>query len=149
MARKVVYCPYCSATNGAVKKAGALKIIHDKFRAKKTADELEKWKASFASAIEAQKELGMYINKAVHEDLNPLKVLDLFRRISDEVFFSSCLFELSDSGPPNRIVNCWVCIRIGADLKSSFGNISLSHPFVFVLQSLRMVLQTKTILQSN
>ncbi|KAF8974574.1 hypothetical protein BDZ97DRAFT_1774354 [Flammula alnicola] len=84
MARKVVYCPYCSATNGAVKKAGALKIIHDKFRAKKTADELEKWKQTFAPAIEAQKELGMYINKAVHEDLNPLKVLDLFRRISDE-----------------------------------------------------------------
>ncbi|PPQ79563.1 hypothetical protein CVT25_003445 [Psilocybe cyanescens] len=84
MARKVVYCPYCSATNGAVKKAGALKIIHDKFRAKKTADELERWKLTFSSAVEAQKELGMYINKAVHDDLNPLKVLDLFRRISDE-----------------------------------------------------------------
>lgn len=95
MARKVVYCPYCSATNGAVKKAGALKIIHDKFRAKKTADELEKWKQTFSAAVEAQKELGMYINKAVHEDLNPLKVLDLFRRISDEVrcaFFFAFLF---------------------------------------------------------
>lgn len=91
MARKVVYCPYCSATNGAVKKAGALKIIHDKFRAKKTADELEKFKQTFASAIEAQKELGMYINKAVVEDLNPLKVLDLFRRVSDEV----CIYDLS------------------------------------------------------
>jgi len=85
MARKVVYCPYCSATNGVVKKAGALKIIHDKFRAKKTADELEKWKLSFTAAVESQKELAMYINKAVHEDLNPLKVLDLFRRISNEV----------------------------------------------------------------
>lgn len=29
----------------------------------------------------------MYINKAVHEDLNPLKVMDLFKRISDEVSF--------------------------------------------------------------
>lgn len=85
LARKVVYCPYCSATNGAVKKAGALKIIHDKFRAKKTADEMEKWKKTFSSAVEAQKELGIFLNKAVHEDLNPLKVLDLFRRISDEV----------------------------------------------------------------
>ena len=80
-----MYCPYCSATNGVVKKAGALKIIHDKFRAKKTADELEKWKLSFTAAVESQKELAIYINKAVHEDLNPLKVLDLFRRISDEV----------------------------------------------------------------
>ncbi|TDL29012.1 beta and beta-prime subunits of DNA dependent RNA-polymerase [Rickenella mellea] len=84
MARKVVYCPYCSAINGAVKKGGALKIIHDKFRAKKTADEMEKWKRTFAAAVEAQKELGIYINKAVIEDLNPLKVLDLFKRISDE-----------------------------------------------------------------
>ncbi|KAH7924840.1 beta and beta-prime subunits of DNA dependent RNA-polymerase [Leucogyrophana mollusca] len=84
MARKVVYCPYCSSTNGAVKKAGALKIIHDKFRAKKTADEMERWKRTFAPAVEAQKELGVYLNKAVHEDLNPLKTLDLFKRISDE-----------------------------------------------------------------
>jgi DNA-directed RNA polymerase III subunit RPC1 len=83
--RKVVYCPYCASTNGAVKKAGALKIVHDKFRAKKTADEMERWKKTFAPAVEAQKELGIYLNKAVHEDLNPLKVLDLFRRISDEV----------------------------------------------------------------
>ena len=85
LARKTVYCPYCAATNGTVKKAGALKIIHDKFRAKKTAEEMEKWKKTFGPAVEAQKELGMYINKAVHEDLNPLKVLDLFKRISDEV----------------------------------------------------------------
>lgn len=85
LARKTVYCPYCSATNGVVKKAGALKIIHDKFRAKKTAEEMEKWKKTFRPAVEAQKELGMYINKAVHEDLNPLKALDLFKRVSDEV----------------------------------------------------------------
>ncbi|KAJ3810847.1 hypothetical protein F5876DRAFT_40963 [Lentinula aff. lateritia] len=84
MSRKTVYCPYCSATNGAVKKAGALKIIHDKFRAKKTAEEMEKWKKTFAPALEEQKDLALYLNKAVHEDLNPLKVLDLFKRISDE-----------------------------------------------------------------
>ena len=85
LARKVVYCPYCSATNGAVKKVGAIKIIHDKFRAKKTTEELEKFKKSFATAIDTQKEIAVYISKAVHEDLNPLKVLDLFKRISDEV----------------------------------------------------------------
>ncbi|EIN10167.1 beta and beta-prime subunits of DNA dependent RNA-polymerase [Punctularia strigosozonata HHB-11173 SS5] len=83
-ARKVVYCPYCAATNGTVKKAGALKIIHDKFRAKKTAEEMERWKKTFSNAVDAQKELATYIGRAVHEDLNPLKVLDLFRRISDE-----------------------------------------------------------------
>ncbi|KAF5389823.1 hypothetical protein D9757_003589 [Collybiopsis confluens] len=85
MARKVVYCPYCSATNGAVKKGGGtLKIVHDKFRAKKTAEEMERWKATFAPAIEEQKELALHLNKAAQENLNPLKVLDLFKRISDE-----------------------------------------------------------------
>ena len=55
LSRKVVYCPYCSATNGAVKKVGAIKIIHDKLRAKKKTEELDKFKKSFATAIEAQK----------------------------------------------------------------------------------------------
>ena len=79
-----MYCPYCASTNGTVKKAGALKIIHDKFRAKKTADEMERWKQTFAPAIETQKDLAIYLNRAVHEELNPLKVLDLFKRIPDE-----------------------------------------------------------------
>ncbi|KAF9051133.1 beta and beta-prime subunits of DNA dependent RNA-polymerase [Hymenopellis radicata] len=82
--RKVVYCPHCAATNGIVKKGGPLKIIHDKFRAKKTADEMERFKQTFAAAIEAQKEIGQFLNKAVIEDMNALKVLDLFKRISDE-----------------------------------------------------------------
>lgn len=85
LARKVVYCPYCAATNGAVKKAGALKIVHDKFRAKKTADELERFKAGFANAVQAQKDIAMFVARAAQEDLNPLKVLDLFKRMSDEV----------------------------------------------------------------
>ena len=89
LARKTVYCPYCAATNGAVKKAGALKIIHDKFRAKKTADEMGKWKKSLLSAAETQREIEPYLNRAVHEDLNPLKVLALFKNISDEVFRQS------------------------------------------------------------
>lgn len=78
-------CPHCGSINGTVKKASALKIVHDKFRAKKTADDKERWKLTFARAVESQKELGSYLSKAVHEDLNPAKVLSLFRRISDEV----------------------------------------------------------------
>lgn len=34
---------------------------------------------------EPQKEIRISINKAVHEDLNPLEVLDLFRKISGDV----------------------------------------------------------------
>jgi len=85
LARKAVDCPHCGSINGTVKKAGALRIIHDKFRAKKTADDKERWKLTFACAVESQKELGLYLSKAVHEDLNPAKVLSLFKRISDEV----------------------------------------------------------------
>lgn len=85
LARKTVYCPYCAASNGAVKKAGALKIIHDKFRAKKTADEMGRWKKTLLSAAETQREIEPYLNRAIHEDLNPLKVLTLFKQISDEV----------------------------------------------------------------
>ena len=85
LARKAVDCPHCGSINGTVKKAGALRIVHDKFRAKKSADDKERWKLTFARAIESQKELGSYLSKAVHEDLNPAKVLSLFKRISDEV----------------------------------------------------------------
>lgn len=131
-ARKVVYCPYCSATNGAVKKAGALKIVHDKFRAKKTAEEMAKWKATFAPAVETQKELGIYINKAVLEDLNPLKVLDLFRRISDEVGVEDILNVSRKLADKNfRIASFWVCVHSLGDLKNTFGNIFLYLPFAY------------------
>ncbi|CAE7102077.1 unnamed protein product, partial [Rhizoctonia solani] len=81
--RKVIYCTYCGSTNGTVKKAGLLRIVHEKFRAKKTGEEKEAWKRTFATAIEHQKEVATFLNKA-HDDLNPLKVLDLFKRISAE-----------------------------------------------------------------
>ncbi|KAG9046551.1 hypothetical protein FS837_004207 [Tulasnella sp. UAMH 9824] len=81
--RKMVYCPYCNATNGVVKKAGLLRIVHEKFRAKKTHGEMEKWKETFKTAVENEKQIAPLLNRA-HEDLNPLKVLDLFRRISAE-----------------------------------------------------------------
>ncbi|KAF5373837.1 hypothetical protein D9758_000812 [Tetrapyrgos nigripes] len=45
---------------------------------------MEKWKKTFSSAVEASKDLSIHLNKALHEDLNPLKVLNLFRRIFDE-----------------------------------------------------------------
>jgi hypothetical protein len=140
-ARKIVYCPYCAATNGAVKKAGALKIIHDKFRAKKTAEEMEAWKKTFASAVEAQKELSMYINKAVHEDLNPLKVLDLFKRISNEV----SPFPTGDLSPVTRlrIANSLVCVPTMAARRDLSGSTSLFHPYASDHPLLKMARRTK------
>jgi hypothetical protein len=142
-ARKIVYCPYCAATNGAVKKAGALKIIHDKFRAKKTAEEMEAWKKTFASAVEAQKELSMYINKAVHEDLNPLKVLDLFKRISNEVspFSAGDLNVLVDATA--RIANSLACVRNMVVRKNLSGSTSPCHQYASDHPLLKTAHQTK------
>jgi IS30 family transposase len=109
-----------------VKKVGALKIIHDKFRAKKTAEEFERFKRSFAGAVEAQKDLGMYVNRAVHEDLNPLKVLDLFRRMSDEVCISVIVRWLI-TDRRSRIASCWDCGLRTGDPKSSYGSTYLYH----------------------
>jgi hypothetical protein len=141
-ARKIVYCPYCAATNGAVKKAGALKIIHDKFRAKKTATEMEAWKRTFASAVEAQKELSMYINKAVHEDLNPLKVLDLFRRISNEVS-PSLVDGIFPVDPIARIANSLACVPTTAVRRNLSGNTSLFRRCASDRPLLKMAHQTK------
>lgn len=69
---------------GTVKKVGALRIVHEKFRAKKVAGEYEQFKNSFSNAIAAAPELKPHIDKA-HEDMNPLRVLNLFKAISDEV----------------------------------------------------------------
>lgn len=113
--RKVVYCPYCFATNGTVKKApGAiLKILHEKFRAKRTQEEYAEWKNTFKSAIGDSRELEGMLGKA-HEDLNPLKVLDLFKRISAED--CELLGLRPDQGRPEEFI--WqylsvppVCIR--------------------------------------
>ena len=84
-ARKVNICNHCGAINGTVKKGGPLKIIHERFRQKKLSDEAEKWRNSFAAAIEGQAEVGRFLGLKGLEELNPLKVLDLFKRMPAEV----------------------------------------------------------------
>jgi len=84
-ARKVNFCNHCGAINGTVKKGGPLKIIHERFRQKKLSDEAEKWRNSFVTAIEGQAEVGRFLGTKGLEELNPLKVLDLFKRMPAEV----------------------------------------------------------------
>ena len=50
-----------------------------------TADEAERFRASFEPALAAQTELRPFVQRTPLEELNPLKVLDLFKRMSDEV----------------------------------------------------------------
>lgn len=58
--------------------------MHEKYRAKKVAEDYEKFKDSFNNAITSTPEIKAHVNKA-QEDMNPLRVLNLFKAITDEV----------------------------------------------------------------
>lgn len=75
-------CLHCGSINGVVKKAGVLKIIHDKFRwiGKKTPEEKDEFDRSFLEAKQSIPDLDKYLKRAM-DDLNPLKVLNLFKEI--------------------------------------------------------------------
>ncbi|KAK4700233.1 DNA-directed RNA polymerase III subunit RPC1, partial [Phenoliferia sp. Uapishka_3] len=91
-ARKCTLCPYCGNINGIVKKIGVMRIVHEKFRGRnktKIPDNrggddnkgtYEDWRNSFGEATRDTKELETHIDKAV-EDLNPLRVLTLFKQV--------------------------------------------------------------------
>jgi DNA-directed RNA polymerase III subunit RPC1 len=76
-------CPWCEAPNGIVKRSGTMKISHEPYRASKNATAKEEYLQGFGTAVAENKALGMHLSKAV-EDMNPLKVLELFKRVSAE-----------------------------------------------------------------
>ncbi|GMG21676.1 unnamed protein product [Ambrosiozyma monospora] len=88
-AKKQRRCLKCGALNGTVKRAAAgsgpasLKIIHDTFRwiGKKGADEKLQWDEEFDQLFETNPDLEKFF-KRCFDDLNPLKVLNLFKQIS-------------------------------------------------------------------
>ncbi|MCJ1307789.1 hypothetical protein MMC25_001437 [Agyrium rufum] len=89
--KKTKACYNCGSINGVVKKAGQhpLKIIHDQFRAFNISSSKSKqpppakklFDKSFAEAKKVNNEVGKHVKKAM-DDMNPLRVLNLFRRIS-------------------------------------------------------------------
>jgi DNA-directed RNA polymerase III subunit RPC1 len=87
--RKARTCPYCGSINGQIRKVGVLKLAHDKFQAfnkstsaKKVAPKSKvEWDNSFAEAKKTNTEIERHIRKAM-EDLNPLRVLNLFKMIT-------------------------------------------------------------------
>ncbi|WVN88031.1 uncharacterized protein L203_103230 [Cryptococcus depauperatus CBS 7841] len=83
MCKKTTICPYCSSPNGIVKKSGPLKISHEPYRAAKMQSMKDEWMASFKGAVMENQNVAAFLGKAV-DDLNPLKVLDLFKRVNAE-----------------------------------------------------------------
>ena len=89
--KKTKFCNSCGAINGVVKKAGnhPIKIIHDKYRAFNTSTAMKKvpprskvsFEESFGSAKTFSGDIEKHIKKAM-DDLNPLRVLNLFQKIS-------------------------------------------------------------------
>ncbi|XP_042075667.1 DNA-directed RNA polymerase III subunit RPC1 isoform X1 [Haplochromis burtoni] len=122
--RKRTVCLNCSAFNGPVKKCGLLKIIHEKYKTtKKVVDAfVSDFLQSFDIAIEHNKLVEPLLTRA-QENLNPLVVLNLFRRISEEDI--PLLLMNPEAGKPadliiTRLLVPPLCIRpsVVSDLKS-------------------------------
>lgn len=122
--RKKNVCLYCGAFSGQVKKCGLLKIIHEKYKSgKKVVDPIvSDFLQSFDTAIEHNKEVEGLLPRA-QENLNPLVVLNLFRRIPNEDI--PLLLMNPEAGKPSdliltRLLVPPLCIRpsVVSDLKS-------------------------------
>lgn len=116
-AKKHTKCPHCGAINGPVKKGpGLMKILHEPFRGKKTTDPIMQEQLSeLQETTVRNRELAAMIGpNALICELNPLQVLDLFKRIpkSDVPLLG---MTSADSNPANLIVTRVfvppVCIR--------------------------------------
>uniref|UniRef100_A0A8C5QXP4 DNA-directed RNA polymerase subunit n=1 Tax=Leptobrachium leishanense TaxID=445787 RepID=A0A8C5QXP4_9ANUR len=122
--RKKTTCLYCGAFNGSVKKCGLLKIIHEKYKStKKVVDSVvSHFLQSFETAIEHNKEVETLLTRA-QENLNPLVVLNILRRIPAEDI--PLLLMNPDAAKPcdlilTRLLVPPLCIRpsVVSDLKS-------------------------------
>lgn len=85
-AKKCSLCPYCKTFNGTVKKVGAMKLEHFRYKPKPVVsrDLGEDIKRTFDEAVKDDSSLTSFLGR-VQDPLDPFKVLTLFQRISDEV----------------------------------------------------------------
>ncbi|KAF5020726.1 hypothetical protein F66182_7228 [Fusarium sp. NRRL 66182] len=157
--RKVKICPYCASVNGQIRKVGALKLLHDKFvsynrstSSKAPPESKIKFDSCFNTARQENPELEKHIHKAM-EDLNPLRVLHLFKTISP----SDCeLLGLGTEGRPEMLI--WqflpappVCVRpsVAQDNASNEDDITTKlADIVWVSGMIRLALQKGSSIQT-
>lgn len=121
--RKRKICAYCKAVNGTVRKVAGhpLKIIHRRYdaydrstaKAKKMPPGKLEFDQSFETARAGNPEIEKHVKKAV-DDMHPLRVLNIFKRISDEDCELLCM--IPEDARPEMLI--WefmpvppVCIR--------------------------------------
>nr|AOE43186.1 RNA polymerase III largest subunit [Cavenderia deminutiva] len=98
--RKKRSCPRCGEINGIVRKVSALKLVHEKYKGKNE-DAQRDFALQFEEAIKYNPEMKVHVKKA-QEDMNPLVVLNLFRRIS---YQDTELLDMDpQAGRPERLI---------------------------------------------
>ncbi|KAK6169039.1 hypothetical protein SNE40_020167 [Patella caerulea] len=137
--RKVTKCVHCGEYNGMTKKCGMLKIIHDCYKPGRRGGEqiIAEFVGSFENAKKHNGEIEPLLNK-VQEILNPLVVLNLFKKIKDEDV--PLLMMNPNVGRPEdmiltRIVVPPICIRpsVVSDLKSGTNEDDITMKFTEII----------------
>lgn len=118
--KRTKVCYKCEAVNGPVKRAGQnLKIIHEKYTNNKA--EQEKREKAFEEAMKHNDQLRQHLSRA-QDDLNPIRVLQIFKRIADK---DLRLLDLAQR-PENMVIThlsvppC--CIRPSVELDGQAGS---------------------------
>lgn len=148
--KKTRRCFYCNHVQGVVKKAAlgslgpaGLKIVHDTFRwiGKKPTPEKEVWDKEFEQVWYRNPELEKYL-KRVMEDLNPLKVLNLFKQILS----SDCLLLGMDPERGRPEMYIWrflpvppVCIRPSVMMDAQSNEDDLTVKITEIVWTLSMI----------
>ncbi len=123
--KKVTICPQCGALNGIVKKCGLLKISHEPLRShRKDSEMVQRRLAEYEDVVDGNKELdGLVTSAGLIDILNPLKVLEIFKRIPSEDI-PLLLMDQSAGSPASMVLTRLpvppLCIRpsVVSDLKS-------------------------------
>jgi len=87
--RKAKTCPYCKSVQGVIRKLSVMKLVHEKYSTYTRSNAQKKippeskleFDASFSNAKRYLPELDKHARRAM-DDLNPLRVLHLFKAIS-------------------------------------------------------------------
>ncbi|XP_034186947.1 DNA-directed RNA polymerase III subunit RPC1 [Osmia lignaria lignaria] len=83
-AKKTTVCQNCGDLNGTVKKAGLLKIVHEKYKAKKKIDAIVQQKlAEYNKVLEDNKALEGILQNGLVNILNPLEVQSILDKIPE------------------------------------------------------------------